>query len=170
MKFTPLVANATRLGLCLALVAATAVAGVKSERNRAGKLDDKTTGANIRASQLIGMNIQNTKGEGVGEVKDIVLDANTGRVRYAAVTYGGFLGVGNKLFAVPFAAFKIRQDKDDRDEYLLVLDVNKKTLEGAEGFDQEHWPDFADPKLTRELDIRYGVDVKVRVRKGSRNE
>src|SRR5687767_11251500 len=53
-----------------------------------GVLDDQTRGANIRASQLIGMNIENPQGESVGEVNDLVIDGNNGRVRYAAVTYG----------------------------------------------------------------------------------
>ena len=121
-------------------------------------MDDKTTGADIRASQLIGMNIQNSQDEGVGEVNDIVLNARTGRVRYLAVTYGGFLGVGNKMFAVPFEAFKVRQDPNDKDSYVLMLDVTQKQLEGAQGFDEDHWPDFADRSFTSELDKRYGID------------
>lgn len=130
----------------------------KQERSQAGKLDDKTAGANIRASQLIGMNIQNRKGESVGKVNDIVLDASTGKIRYAAVTYGGFVGIGDKMFAVPFEVFKCQQDPNDRDEHVLVLDVTQKQLEGAKGFDQDHWPNFGDHNFTGQLDKRYGVD------------
>lgn len=78
-------------------------------------------GAGIRASQLIGMNIQNDQGKGVGEVQDLILDSRTGQVRYVAVTYGGFLGFGNKMFAVPYEAFRWKHDPDDRDDYILVL-------------------------------------------------
>jgi sporulation protein YlmC with PRC-barrel domain len=134
------------------------------DRSLAGKLDSKTSGANVRASKLIGMNIQNERGESVGEVNDIVLDANTGKVRYMAVTYGGFLGLGNKMFAVPYEAFACRRDADDPDETLLVLNVTKQQLEGATGFDEDSWPNFADTKFTSELDKRYGVDRKTRVR------
>ncbi|MFO0790111.1 MAG: PRC-barrel domain-containing protein [Pirellulales bacterium] len=123
-----------------------------------GKLDSQTSGANIRASQLIGANLENSNGDGVGEIKDLVIDGNTGQIRYAAVTYGGFLGVGSKLFAVPFEAFKVRQQKGDADDYVLTLNVTKDQLEGAQGFDTDHWPNFADPKFTSELDRRYGVD------------
>ena len=108
-------------------------------------------GTNIRVSQLIGMNIENGQGKRVGEVRDIVLDANSGRVRYMAVTYGGFLGVGNKMFAVPFEAFKCRQDPDDHEEYILVLDMTQQQLEGAAGFDEDHWPNFGDNAFAREL-------------------
>ncbi len=127
----------------------------------AGKLDAKTTGANVRASQLIGVNLQNANGESVGEVNDLVIDSRTGRVRYAAVTYGGFLGMGDKLFAVPFEAFKVQHDPDDPndpDDFVMVLNVTKQQLEGAVGFDQDHWPNMADQKWARDLDARYGVD------------
>jgi sporulation protein YlmC with PRC-barrel domain len=123
-----------------------------------GVLDEHTSGSTIRASQLMGMNIENSQGEGVGEVNDLVIDGNSGQVRYVAVTYGGFLGVGDKLFAVPFEAFKVRQQAGDADDYVLTLNVTQQQLEGAQGFDQESWPNFADRNFTQELDRRYGID------------
>lgn len=121
------------------------------------KLDDKTTGSTLRVSQLMGANIQNPREESVGEINDIVIDATNGKVRYAAVTYGGVLGIGNKMFAVPWEAFKAVQDPDDADEYYLVLNVTQATLDGAEGFDEDHWPNLGDPAIGSELDRRYGV-------------
>ncbi len=129
-----------------------------TSRARAGAMDGKTRGANIRASKLMGMNIQNSAGESVGAINDVVLDANTGKVRYAAVTYGGFLGIGNKMFAVPFEAFQCKVDPNDKQNHVLVLNVTQQSLEGAMGFDEDHWPDFADKKMTMELDKRYGID------------
>ena len=131
-------------------------------------LDDQTRGANIRASQLIGMNIENAKGEGVGEISDLVIDGNSGRVRYAAVTYGGVLGVGDKLFAVPFEAFKVRRQAGDEDDYVLTLSVTQEQLKDAKGFDQENWPNFADRNFTSEIDRRYGID-RSRMRARDRN-
>src|SRR5262249_38697116 len=75
---------------------------VTADQKNLGKLDRRTSGETFRASQLIGANIQNDNGDSVGEVNDLVIDSNSGRIRYAAVQYGGFLGVGSKLFAVPF--------------------------------------------------------------------
>lgn len=129
-----------------------------AKRTAAGQLDSKTRGANIRASQLTGMNIQNPQGENVGQINDLVVDANTGRVRYAAVTYGGFLGIGNKMFAVPFEAFKVQRSGDDPGEIVLVLDVTQEQLEGSVGFDENNWPDFADKQYTAEIYKRYKVD------------
>ncbi len=137
----------------------------QADRAQAGQADNKTQGVNIRASQLTGMNIQNPQGESVGEVNDLVIDANTGRVRYAAVTYGGFLGIGNKLFAVPFEAFKFKRSADDASDVVLVLDVTPAQLEGSVGFDENNWPDFADKQYTAEIYKRYKVE---RIKRGDR--
>lgn len=133
----------------------------------AGNLDDKTTGPNLRASELIGMNIQNLQGENVGEVEDIVLNVESGKVNYAAVSYGGFLGIGDDLFAVPFEAFKVGKKRGE-EEYVLVLDVTEEQLEGAQGFDKDSWPNFADQKFTSELDRRYKVERQPAVDRGTR--
>ncbi len=143
----------------------TATQGVtRAGVDDAGALDSKTRGANIRVSQLMGYDIQNAQGESVGEIKDIVIDSRTGNVRYAAVTYGGFLGVGNKMFAVPFEAFKVQVDPDevgdddiDSDDYVLVLNVTQQQLEGEQGFDEDNWPNMADKQWAADLDKRYGV-------------
>ncbi|WP_372896886.1 PRC-barrel domain-containing protein [Stieleria sp.] len=170
----------------MTVTAAVAQESETKERQRvqrrsadAGKLDEKTRGANIRVSQLMGYNIQNSQGESVGEIKDIVIDSRTGKVKYAAVTYGGFIGLGNKLFAVPFEAFKVQVDPDeigdddiDADDYVLVLNVTQQQLEGQEGFDEDNWPDMADSQWARELDKRYGVnrneDAKERMKRLNR--
>jgi sporulation protein YlmC with PRC-barrel domain len=124
------------------------------------KLDDKTSNATVRASKLIGTNLKNSNDESVGEIKDLVMDATSGKVRYVAVTYGGFLGLGSKLFAVPFEAFRVRQNTSalTPGDYMLTLDVTKEQLQGAQGFDKDHWPDFANASLTQDLDRRYNVD------------
>jgi sporulation protein YlmC with PRC-barrel domain len=139
---------------------ANAQSGTADANRDLAKLDDKTRGATIRASQLIGQNLKNSKGDSVGEIKDLVIDAS-GKVRYAAVTYGGVLGIGSKLFAVPFEAFRVRHDPNDPNDpndYALTLDVTKDQLDGAQGFDNDRWPDFADTKFTQELDRRYNVN------------
>ncbi|TWT85649.1 PRC-barrel domain protein [Posidoniimonas polymericola] len=126
----------------------------------ASKLDQSSSGHTVRASSLIGKAIENPAEENVGEVSDIVLDARTGKIQYVAVTYGGFLGMGNKMFAVPYQAFKVTPDPDDANDpndYVLVLDVTQEKLEGAEGFDEDHWPSATDPQFTRQMNERYGV-------------
>jgi sporulation protein YlmC with PRC-barrel domain len=93
----------------------------------------------LSASTLIGNSVRNTDGEKLGEIKDIMLDTETGRIAYAVLGFGGFLGLGDKLFAVPWSALRLHDT-----EHAFVLGVNKEQLERAPGFDKEKWPDFAD--------------------------
>lgn len=139
------------------------------------KIDSTTSGHGIRVSKLIGMKIQNSNKDSVGQIKDLVVDPASTRVQYVAVTYGGFLGLGDKLFAVPMHAIQVKQDPDNRDRVVLVLDVTKEQMKGAEGFDEANWPNFADENFAGEIHRRYNVkdnwpctnhDGKVDVRVG----
>jgi len=89
-----------------------------------------------RASKIISTNVKDTKGGKLGDIKDLVLDPESGQVVYAVVSFGGVFGVGNKLFAVPWKALHWTRDK----EY-YILDLDKATLKKAPGFDKKHWPD-----------------------------
>lgn len=89
-----------------------------------------------RASKIIGTTVKNPKGDKLGDIKELVLDPESGHVVYAVVSFGGVLGMGNKLFAIPWKALHWTRDK----EY-YVLDLDKDTLKKAPGFDKKHWPD-----------------------------
>lgn len=89
-----------------------------------------------RASKIIGTNVKNPSGENLGGIKDLVLDPESGHVVYAVVSFGGVLGMGSKLFAIPWSVLHWTRDK----EY-YVLDLDKETLKKAPGFDKKHWPD-----------------------------
>jgi hypothetical protein len=79
-----------------------------------------------------------------------VIDPNTGKVAYAVVSFGGFLGMGTKLFAVPFSALAY-----DIEENEYVLDITKERLETAPGFDADHWPTMTDEKWNRDIYTYY---------------
>lgn len=89
-----------------------------------------------RASKIIGTDVKNPKGENLGGIKDLVLDPESGQVVYAVVSYGGVLGMGSKLFAIPWSVLRWTRDKD-----YYVLDMDKEALKKAPGFDKKHWPD-----------------------------
>lgn len=89
----------------------------------------------MRASKVLGLNVRNAKGEDLGHVKDLIIDTNSQRVRYAVLSSGGFLGVGDKLFAYPVQAFQTSADRDD-----LVLNVDRERLRDLPGFDTNAWP------------------------------
>jgi sporulation protein YlmC with PRC-barrel domain len=109
-----------------------------------------------RASKIMDMEVRNQAGTKLGEVDDLVIDMNTGKVRYAALSYGGFLGLGDKLFAVPWSAFKTKYDTAD-EEHFMVVNLDEATLRKGSGFNKDAWPNFADSKITSEIDKHYGV-------------
>lgn len=101
-----------------------------------------------RASEIIGKNIENRQGESLGEIQDLVVDPSTGRVSYAVLSYGGVLGVGDKLTAVPFQALNPKPGEADK----LVLNIDKERLKTAPSFESGNWPDLTDSSYTQQVD------------------
>ena len=93
-----------------------------------------------KASELVGISVKNLQGEDIGQIEELVIGSN-GEVGYAVLSFGGFLGMGDKLFAVPWASLAHQPDR----EY-LTLDIQPKKLEKAPGFDKNAWPDMKDEK------------------------
>ena len=104
------------------------------------------------AETLIGNSVANKLGENLGDIKEIMLDMRTGRVSYAVLEFGGFLGLGSKLFAVPWSALTL-----DTIEKRFVLDANKELLENAPGFEKDNWPDMADAMWEKDIHDFYGT-------------
>lgn len=105
----------------------------------------------VKASSMISTDVINSKGDNLGDVKEVVIDPRSGRVAYAVVSFGGFLGMGEKLFAIPFSAFEYDVNKSK-----YVLDVSKERLEAAPGFDPDKWPSMAEEKWNRDAYKYYG--------------
>ena len=93
----------------------------------------------LSASSIIGDNVKNPAGEDLGKIEELMIDTKDGDVNYAVVSFGGFLGMGDKLFAVPLEAMEV----DTQDE-CIVLNVSKEKLKDAPGFDKDNWPSTAD--------------------------
>jgi sporulation protein YlmC with PRC-barrel domain len=100
----------------------------------------------VKASSIIGTKVVNPKDDSLGEIKELVIDPRTGRVAYAVVSFGGFLSMGKKLFAIPFSAFAYNVTKNE-----YILDVSKERLDAAPGFDPDHWPSMADEQWNRDV-------------------
>ncbi|MGJ0430495.1 PRC-barrel domain-containing protein [Methylobacter sp.] len=104
------------------------------------------------ADTLLGNDVYNRKGEDLGDIKEIMLDMTSGRVAYAVLSFGGVLGIGDKLFAVPWDALKL-----DTKNKRFTMDVDKERLEMAPGFDKDRWPDMADETWLKEVHSFYGT-------------
>jgi sporulation protein YlmC with PRC-barrel domain len=104
------------------------------------------------ADTLVGIDVYNRDAQDLGDIKEIMLDMRSGRVSYAVLSLGGFMGMGKKLFAVPWEALKL-----DTENKRFVLDVGKDQLVNAPGFDKDHWPDMADPVWEESIHAHYGT-------------
>ena len=93
----------------------------------------------VSASKIIGEAVTNPQDENLGKINELVIDSESGAISYAVLSFGGFLGMGDKLFAVPWQAFEVHPT-----EYKLILNVDKELLKNAPGFDKDRWPDFSD--------------------------
>jgi len=116
-----------------------------------GHTETKKHSRVMSAGTLAGDRVRNSAGEDLGKIEEIMIDVAAGRVAYAVLSYGGFLGMGNKLFAVPWEALRL-----DEEEHQFILAVDKTTLEEAPGFDKDNWPDMADPNWGSQVYSHYG--------------
>jgi len=106
----------------------------------------------MAASTLEGDDIVNRQGDKLGELEEIMLDVTTGRIAYAVLSTGGFLGLGDKLFAIPWGALTM-----DPENKCFILDVDKEHLKQAPGFDKDHWPTMADQTWATDIHSYYGT-------------
>ena len=104
------------------------------------------------ASTLIGNEVYNPEEEHLGEIKEIMIETATGDVAYAVLSFGGLLGMGDKLFAVPWNALKL-----DTHNKCFLLDEDKDSLKNAPGFEKNAWPRMADRQWGSAVHDYYGV-------------
>lgn len=89
----------------------------------------------MTASTIKGTPVENLQGEDIGHIEDIVIDLQTGHIAYAVLAFGGILGIGDKLFAIPWSSLVI-----DLDNQKIRMNANKDLLDNAPGFDKDNWP------------------------------
>jgi len=105
----------------------------------------------LSASTITSDQVVNSEGEHLGKMHDLMIDLDSGRIAYAVMSFGGFMGAGDKLFAIPWESFDISfHDKK------FILNVPKEKLKQAPGFDKDHWPAAADYRWLEEVYTYYG--------------
>lgn len=102
----------------------------------------------LPATTMLGSQIVNRAGEQLGTLKELVIDLEDGRIAYAVLSFGGVMGMGDKLFAIPWEALML--NAKDR---TFILDVEKEVFKEAPGFDKDRWPDKAQYEAGWLLDI-----------------
>jgi sporulation protein YlmC with PRC-barrel domain len=106
----------------------------------------------LSSSTLVGDKVRNSAGEHLGKIEELMIDVNDGRVGYAVLSFGGFAGLGSRLFAIPWSLLRV-----DQPSHEFVLNIERSILENAPGFDRDHWPDLADPSLGAQIHGHYDV-------------
>lgn len=93
----------------------------------------------VKTHDVIGVNVTNETDENLGKIEEIVLNKSTGEVHYAVLSFGGIMGMGDKLFALPWKSLKYNSTKNK-----FTVNQTKEHLAQAPGFDKAHWPNMAD--------------------------
>ena len=106
----------------------------------------------MAADTLTGDKVVNVQKEDLGKIEHLMIDLESGRIAYAVLSFGGFLGMGDKLFATPWSALSV-----DTVEHRFILNVDKALLKEAPGFDKEHWPNMADRSWGAKVCTYYGA-------------
>lgn len=117
----------------------------------------------LSASTLMGDRVINSKGEDLGKVEEFMLDLDSGCIGYAVLSFGGILGIGDKLFAIPWNALHL-----DTDRKVFILDIDRERLENAPGFDKNNWPQTVDRDWLLEVYRFYGSEPYWVEREGTR--
>jgi sporulation protein YlmC with PRC-barrel domain len=108
----------------------------------------------MSAESLIGDRVVNREGEDLGKIEEIMLETENGRIAYAVLSFGGLMGMGDKLFAIPWNLLQL-----DAQQRRFILNVSKERLKTAPGFDKNNWPRMADQEWSREIAGFYGQIV-----------
>jgi sporulation protein YlmC with PRC-barrel domain len=105
----------------------------------------------LSATALFGDKVVNPRNEELGRIEELMIDLDSGRVAYAILSFGGILGLGDKLFAIPWSVLAFEPA-----ERRFILDVSKELLQRAPGFDKNDWPDVSDPAWGGQIHAYYG--------------
>ena len=124
-------------------------------RDNFGMYANKSDGpgpALMGADTLLGNDVYNRDGEDLGDIKEFMIDMASGKIAYAVLSYGGVMGLGDTLFAVPWAALQL-----DTVNKRFTLNVPKSALKDAPGFDKDHWPSMSDKTWAGGIHKFYGT-------------
>jgi sporulation protein YlmC with PRC-barrel domain len=123
-------------------------ATINTDVATAGRLASRV----LSASTLEGDDVYNLQGVKLGGIKEFMLDIENGKVSYVVMSFGGFLSLGEKLFAVPWSALTV-----DTKNQRFLMDVDEDRLKDAPGFDTDHWPNMADSAFAERVNAYYGT-------------
>lgn len=129
----------------------SASAGAAGSRAALGRQRPSGPGQRLMsAGALCGDRVVNRRGELLGTVSELMLDVERGCIAYVVMAYGGFMGMGERLYALPWSALQL-----DAERGYLLLDADRSTFDTAPAFDKDHWPSTPDAEWHREVHRHY---------------
>lgn len=105
----------------------------------------------LTATSIIGDKVENSRGEDLGTIDNLMINIHSGRVEYVILQFGSVLGIGGKLFAIPFQELRVAPGR-----HMFILDRDKDYLKMSPGFDKDHWPDTNDHTYYGNVDSYWG--------------
>jgi len=108
----------------------------------------------VNSDDVIGVSVQNPQGENLGKVEALMLDKTQGHVVYVILSFGGFLGMGDKWFALPWSMFSYNTNED-----CFIINVDKEKLKNSPGFDKDHMPDMSTTAWRESINKYYGTPM-----------
>jgi sporulation protein YlmC with PRC-barrel domain len=123
----------------------------KGEQMAAGTREARSSYTAVVKRSILGAKVVNAEREDLGTIEDLVIDLTDNRIAYAILAFGGFLGLGDKNFAIPWEALSF-----DLSAKTAVLNIDKDRMKNAPGFDKDNWPDMADATWGKEVHSHYG--------------
>lgn len=109
----------------------------------------------LSATTITGTKVKNRRNEDIGKIQDLMINLEEGNIEYAVLSFGGFLGIGDKYFAVPMQALQFTRKDDD---HIITMNVTKEKLENAPGFDKDNWPKEARTEFIDKMYKYYGYE------------
>lgn len=108
----------------------------------------------LTATSIIGDKVENTDGEDLGRIDNLMINIRTGKIEYVVLEYGSFLGLGGKLFAIPFSELRLAPGR-----HVFILNRDEDYIKNSPGFDKDHWPDTNDHSYYGNVDSYWGYTV-----------
>lgn len=110
----------------------------------------------LTATSIVGDKVENPEGENLGRIDNLMINLRSGQVEYAVIQFGSFLGMGGKLFAIPFSELHLDPKRE-----IFIINRDREYLSKMPGFDQTHWPDTNEHIYFNDVDNYWGATPMV---------
>ena len=117
-----------------------------------GEVASEETGALISANKVEGTTVKNTAGEKLGSIEEIMIDKRSGKVAYAVMSFGGFLGIGDRHHPLPWSVLNYDTNLEG-----YVVNLDKRVLEQAPAYGTDERVDLADETYGKKIHDYYNV-------------